>query len=92
MNTQRDLLQHVLHCLDTTEASIATIAEGSGVGYDTVLRIKKGDHDPGYSKVRALGDYFDGLEDEKPKPAKAEVKAAAKPKPKRKPNGAHSAR
>lgn len=28
------------------------------MSYDTILRIKNGEGDPGYSKVRRLADYF----------------------------------
>ncbi len=81
MTQETDLLKRVMHYLHTTSKSIGEIAEGSGVGYDTVVRIKKGEHDPGYSKVKALGDYFE------PKSTKAQVK----PKPKRnRPARAHA--
>lgn len=74
-----DLLERVLHHLKTTEESIGDIAEGSGVGYDTILRIKKGEHDPGYKKVKALGDYFDSKKVPEPKPVTKKKKPEARP-------------
>lgn len=35
------------------------VARDTGIPYDTVLRIKNGEGDPGYSKVQRLADYFE---------------------------------
>jgi len=35
------------------------VSRATGIPYDTVLRIKNGEGDPGYSKVQRLAEYFE---------------------------------
>ena len=44
--------------LDASKGDLRRIAEATGVGYYTILRIKDGEGDPGFSKVDALKRYF----------------------------------
>lgn len=37
---------------------VARIAKESGIPYDTVLSIRKGERDSGYNKVKQLADYL----------------------------------
>lgn len=46
------------------------IAADTGISYDTILRIKNGEGDPGYSKVQTLATYY-GLADESRRARKA---------------------
>lgn len=55
-----DLRQRVVDELGRRAGSLRRVAEESGVAYDTVLRIKNCEGDPGYSKVRTLHDYLFG--------------------------------
>jgi len=54
MSTQSDLLARVVAELNKRAGSLRVVASESGVAYDTVLRIKNCESDPGYSKVKAL--------------------------------------
>jgi len=54
-----DLLQYVREQLAAHEGHLRRVAVESGIAYDTCLRVKNGEGDPGYSKVRILADYFD---------------------------------
>lgn len=65
MSTHPDLLARVVAELHVRAGSLRTVAAESGVAYDTVLRIKNAENDPGYSKVRALAVYL-GLADGAP--------------------------
>lgn len=58
MPHQSDLLSSVVEELERRKGQLQKIARESGVPYDTVLRIKNRENDPGYSKVRALADYL----------------------------------
>lgn len=58
MATQTDLLARVVAELERRNGSLRAVADAAGVKYDTVLRIKNGENDPGYSKVMALARYF----------------------------------
>jgi predicted transcriptional regulator len=53
-----DLLQFVRAELQRSVGDLNRVAHESGLAYDTVLRIKNGEGDPGYSKVQRLADYF----------------------------------
>lgn len=37
---------------------LTVVARETGMSYDTVMRIKNRENDPGYSKVRTLADYL----------------------------------
>ncbi len=58
MDTQFDLLERVVAELQNRVGDLPAVAKGSGIPYDTVLRIKNRESDPGYSKVRALHQYL----------------------------------
>lgn len=64
MNTQHktesfnNLLSFVREELERRKGDIRTIASATGIAYDTCLRIKNGEGDPGYSKVQKLADYL----------------------------------
>lgn len=60
MSTQTDLLAEVIAELERRGGKLREIAEAVGMPYDTVLRIKRRDNDPGYSKVKTLHDYLFG--------------------------------
>lgn len=60
MEAQPDLLEEVVTALVERKGDLPRVAKESGVPYDTVLRIKNRENDPGYSKVRALYDYLFG--------------------------------
>lgn len=60
MNSSSDLLEAVVSALECRKGELPKVAKESGVPYDTVLRIKNRENDPGYSKVRALHDYLFG--------------------------------
>jgi len=53
-----DILLFVRDRLTANEGSLTRVSRETGIAYDTVLRIKNGEGDPGYSKVRRLADYF----------------------------------
>ena len=58
MTEETDLLERVVAELERRTGELTDIARASGLSYDTVLRIKNRENDPGYSKVRALATYF----------------------------------
>lgn len=58
MSTQTDLLEAVIAALEARTGSLRAVAQESGLSYDTVLRIKARESDPGYSKVRRLADVL----------------------------------
>lgn len=60
MNTTSDLLESVVSELERRVGDLQKVARDTGLSYDTVLRIKNRENDPGYSKVRALADYLFG--------------------------------
>lgn len=67
-----DLLEFVRQELERRKGEIRLIADQSGIAYDTCLRIKNGEGDPGYSKVQILAIYLRGLEPSpKPRPRPA---------------------
>lgn len=49
-----DILQQVRSALETNKGRLRDIAAETGISYDTVLRIKNGEGDPGFSKVQTL--------------------------------------
>lgn len=58
MNRQMDLLDAVVSELEARKGDLPKVARESGVPYDTVLRIKNRENDPGYSKVQTLHRYL----------------------------------
>jgi len=58
MNDQTDMLKLVQERLKDPNTVTKKVATDTGMNYDTVLRIRNGEVDPGYSKVKALYDYF----------------------------------
>lgn len=53
-----DLLAFVRAELELRRGDIPRIARQTGIAYDTCLRIKNGEGDPGYTKVQRLAEYF----------------------------------
>lgn len=53
-----DLLKTVRQLLADDVGRLRLVAEKTGIPYDTILRIKNGEGDPGYSKVQAISDYY----------------------------------
>lgn len=54
-----DALQYVQTNLRSTDKSLREIADGAGVGQSWLRMFARGEiPDPGYSKVKALADYF----------------------------------
>jgi hypothetical protein len=65
MSDQPDLLGDVVRELNNRQGDLVTVARETGIPYDTVLRIKRQENDPGYSKVAALHRYlFAGTREE----------------------------
>lgn len=60
MDEPTDLLEKVVTALTERKGDLPRVAKESGVPYDTVLRIKNRENDPGYSRVKALHDYLFG--------------------------------
>jgi predicted transcriptional regulator len=58
MDEQTDLLERVVSALEARKGDLQSVARATGVPYDTVLRIKNRENDPGYSKVAALAAYL----------------------------------
>jgi len=56
--THTDLLADVRATLEKRVGELRQIAQESGIAYDTVLRIKNREGDPGYSKVQALAKHL----------------------------------
>lgn len=52
------MLQHVRECLQAHMGQLKKISAETGVAYDTLLKIKNGEGDPGFSKVETLRAYF----------------------------------
>lgn len=72
MDLNTDLLDRVVGELTERTGDLRKIATACGMPYDTVLRIKNRENDPGYSKVRALALHLFGPDNES-----AETKTAA---------------
>ncbi len=66
MEQNTDPLAQVVAELERRVGELPRVAKDCGLSYDTVLRIKNRENDPGYSKVKALHSYL----------FKAEAKAA----------------
>lgn len=60
MSDQIDLLEQVVQELTRRQGDLAAIARGADMPYDTVLRIKRRENDPGYSRVQKLHRYLFG--------------------------------
>lgn len=58
MEQNTDLLAQVVAELKSRQGSLTRVADESGIAYDTVLRIKNGEGDPSYGKVRQLATYL----------------------------------
>lgn len=58
MAVKLDLLDIVVSELEARSGTITTIADETGISYDTLLRIKNRENDPGYSKVKTLAEYL----------------------------------
>lgn len=72
MDHETDLLERVVAELDARRGDLPKVSRESGIPYDTVLRIKNRENDPGYSKVRALAQYlFPAAAPTTPEPATA---------------------
>ena len=54
-----DLLHFVRDSLTRSMGDLPKVSRDTGIPYDTVLRIKNGEGDPGYSKVQRLAEYFE---------------------------------
>jgi len=54
MDQQTDLLDAVVSALQSRRGDLPEVAKQAGMSYDTVLRIKARENDPGYSKVKRL--------------------------------------
>lgn len=61
-----NLLAAVVRELKRREGQMRKVADESGIAYDTVLRIKNGEGDPGYSKVEQLARYLFARENAEP--------------------------
>lgn len=53
-----DKLRIVRDELERRKGEIRRIALDTGLSYDTVLRIKNNEGDPGFSKIAILADYL----------------------------------
>lgn len=58
MSKETDLLEAVIAALEARTGSLRSVAQEAGLSYDTVLRIKARESDPGYSKVRRLAEVL----------------------------------
>ena len=55
---KKDLLKTVRQRLADDVGRLRQVAMDTDIPYDTVLRIKNGEGDPGYSKVSALACHY----------------------------------
>ena len=67
----QDLLSQVVAELERRTGDLRQLSQSAGLAYDTVLRIKNREGDPGYSKVRTLADHL-GI---KPEPIRRKRRA-----------------
>jgi transcriptional regulator with XRE-family HTH domain len=58
MDSKLDLLDIVVSQLEARQGCLTRLAEETGISYDTLLRIKNRENDPGYSKVRQLANHL----------------------------------
>lgn len=63
MTHQSGLRLRVVHALRERQGGLRRLADESGISYDTVLRVKNEENDPGYSTVVKLALHL-GLIDE----------------------------
>ena len=62
-----DTMEFVKLRLRDPDADLRVIAEGAGVGYSWIRMFARGRiPDPGYSRIRALNDYFLRVDTEQP--------------------------
>lgn len=54
MSDEPDLLDAVVDELCRRRGDLPQVAKDAGLSYDTVLRIKNRENDPGYAKVKRL--------------------------------------
>lgn len=53
-----DKLHIIRQELDRRKGELRHIAGATGISYDTILRIKNGEGDPGFSKVAVVAEYL----------------------------------
>ncbi len=53
-----NILEAVVAELEKRTGDLRRVADESGIPYDTILRIKNQESDPGFSRVQALHDYL----------------------------------
>jgi hypothetical protein len=53
-----DKLSIIREELEKRKGDIRRISSDTGLSYDTVLRIKNNEGDPGFSKIAVLADYL----------------------------------
>lgn len=58
MDQHSDPLSQVVAELERRVGDLPRVAKDCGLSYDTVLRIKNRENDPGYSKVQRLHQYL----------------------------------
>jgi hypothetical protein len=58
--THIDIRERVIAALEEHKGELRKVASESGLAYDTVLRIRNREGDPGYSKIFTLYTYFFG--------------------------------
>lgn len=57
-HARSDLLSKVVATLNARKGTLREVARAADMSYDTVLRIKNGNNDPSYGKVRRLADVL----------------------------------
>ena len=60
IGTQMDLLQKTVELLKNTDVPSERVAADTGISITTLYAIRRGDNDPGYSKVARLYEYLSG--------------------------------
>jgi hypothetical protein len=58
MDEHDDPLDAVIAELEKRKGELPAVAKATGIPYDTVLRIKNRENDPGYSKVQTLHRFL----------------------------------
>jgi len=58
MDDSTDLRDRVVAELHRRTGELRSIAVAAGLAYDTVLRIKNREGDPGYSKIKLLHEHL----------------------------------
>ena len=54
-----DLLARVVDTLHARKGTLRDVARAADMSYDTVLRIKNGENDPSYGKVKRLAEVLE---------------------------------